>query len=107
MDAHAIREKRMERGLTIQEVSKRIGAPYSAVHRWEMGKNKPSAKYKKALEDLLAGTESLDGTEDNHLRQRIADLEELVSSQKDTIALQKEALNIAKSTLVDISNRNK
>ena len=40
----------MALGLTVQEVSNRLGAPYSAVHRWEKGENRPSAKYIAAIE---------------------------------------------------------
>ena len=101
MEPNDIRKARMERGLTIQEVSDKIGAPYSAVHRWEMGKNKPSAKYISALTRLLNGGDlgETEVSEVDFLKKRISDLEALTESQKQTIELQREALQIAKDAL--------
>tara|TARA_S200002703_G_scaffold149213_1_gene146562 strand:+ start:1236 stop:1571 length:336 start_codon:yes stop_codon:yes gene_type:complete len=104
MEPNEIRKARMERGLTIQEVSDKIGAPYSAVHRWEMGKNKPSAKYISALTRLLNDGDlgETEASEVDFLKKRILDLEALVESQKQTIELQAEALKIAKTALTNI-----
>ena len=94
MEPNDIRKARMERGLTIQEVSDKIGAPYSAVHRWEMGKNKPSAKYISALTRLLKNGEvgEKEMSEVGYLKKRISDLEALVESQEKTIATFRTAL---------------
>ena len=58
MKPNEIREARMALGLTVQDVSKKLGAPYSAVHRWEKGENRPSAKYIAALRDLFDGKQT-------------------------------------------------
>jgi len=94
LEPSEIRRARMERGLTIQEVSDKIGAPYSAVHRWEMGKNKPSAKYISALTRLLKnGVEGeKEMSEVDYYKKRISDLEALVESQEKTIATFRTAL---------------
>ena len=104
MEPSEIRRARMERGLTIQEVSDKIGAPYSAVHRWEMGKNKPSAKYISALTRLLNGGDlgETEVSEVDFLKKRISDLEALTESQKQTIELKREALQIAKDALAKL-----
>lgn len=106
MEPEEIRKARTERGLTIQEVSDKIGAPYSAVHRWEMGINRPSAKYITALTRLLK--EGAEGdkemSEVDFLKKRVSDLEALVESQKQTIDLQADALSIAKAALNQIKN---
>ena len=93
MNPKEIREARMALGLTVQDVSKKLGAPYSAVHRWEKGENRPSAKYIAALRDLFDGKQTAgEKTEVDFLKQRIADLEKQLEDQREIINVFKAAL---------------
>jgi len=94
MKPNEIREARTALGLTVQDVSKKLGAPYSAVHRWEKGENRPSAKYIAALRDLFDGKQTAAGekTEVDFLKQRIADLEKQLEDQREIINVFKAAL---------------
>lgn len=93
MNPKEIREARMALGLTVQDVSKKLGAPYSAVHRWEKGENKPSAKYIAALRDLFDGKQTAgEKSEVDFLKQRIADLEKQLEDQREIINVFKAAL---------------
>ena len=93
MKPNEIREARMALGLTVQDVSKKLGAPYSAVHRWEKGENRPSAKYIAALRDLFDGKQTAgEKTEVDFLKQRIADLEKQLEDQREIINVFKAAL---------------
>ncbi len=96
MNPKQIKAERMRLGLTLQEVAQKVGAPYSAVHRWEKGQNKPSARNQKRLEDLFAGklSESPESnkSELEYLRKRVADLEAMVASQEKTLAVFRTAL---------------
>jgi len=93
MNPKEIREARMALGLTVQEVSNKLGAPYSAVHRWEKGENRPSAKYIAALRDLFDGKQTAgEKSEVDFLKQRIADLEKQLEDQREIINVFKAAL---------------
>jgi len=93
MKPDEIREARMALGLTVQDVSKKLGAPYSAVHRWEKGENRPSAKYIAALRDLFDGKQTAgEKSEVDFLKQRIADLEKQLEDQREIINVFKAAL---------------
>jgi len=93
MKPNEIREARMALGLTVQDVSKKLGAPYSAVHRWEKGENRPSAKYIAALRDLFDGKQTAgEKLEVDFLKQRIADLEKQLEDQREIINVFKAAL---------------
>ena len=48
-----MKESRLRLGMSIQDLSNKIGAPYSAVYRWEKGINKPSPKYLISLHHLF------------------------------------------------------
>ena len=93
MEATEIRAAREALGLTVQDVSKKLGAPYSAVHRWEKGENRPSAKYVAALRDLFDGKQTaVEKSEVDFLKQRIADLETQLEDQREIINVFKAAL---------------
>jgi len=93
MKPNEIREARMALGLTVQDVSKKLGAPYSAVHRWEKGENSPSAKYIAALRDLFDGKQTAgEKSEVDFLKQRIIDLEKQLEDQREIINVFKAAL---------------
>ena len=93
MKPNEIREARMALGLTVQDVSKKLGAPYSSVHRWEKGENRPSAKYIAALRDLFDGKQTAgEKSEVDFLKQRIADLEKQLEDQREIINVFKAAL---------------
>jgi len=93
MKPNEIREARMALGLTVQDVSKKLGAPYSAVHRWEKGENRPSAKYIASLRDLFDGKQTAgEKSEVDFLKQRIADLEKQLEDQREIINVFKAAL---------------
>jgi len=94
MKPDEIKAERTRLGLTLQELAQKIGAPYSAVYRWEHGDNKPSARNQKRLIDLFAGKlpESEEGNEKDYLRKRIEDLEAMVASQEKTLEVFRTAL---------------
>jgi len=94
MKKEEIKAARKKLGLTLQEVAQKVGAPYSAVYRWEKGDNKPSARNLKRLEDLFAGklSEKEESSEIGYLRMRVADLEALVASQEKTLEIFRTAL---------------
>ena len=111
MEPEEIRRKREEAGWTRQTFAELVGAPTSAVYKWEKGTSKPSPRNRKRLEEVFSGSTNSgagnDSEEVQHLRQRIVDLEGRLADKEKNIALLEEALSIAKSTLVEISNRNK
>ena len=96
MDQKTIKAERNRLGLTLQEVAEKVGAPYSAVYRWEKGQNKPSARNLKRLQDLFAGklSENPESNESEveYLRKRVADLEAMLASQEKTLAVFRTAL---------------
>jgi len=109
MEPEEIRQKREDAGWTRQTFAELVGAPTSAIYKWEKGHSRPSKKNLKRLEDVFNG--SADSGADNalgenkYLHKRIADLEALVESQKQTIELQAEALQIAKTALTNIKSK--
>ena len=96
MKPDEIKAERNRLGLTLQEVAEKVGAPYSAVYRWEKGQNKPNANNQKRLEDLFAGripeSEERNENEFEYLRKRVSDLEAMVASQEKTLEVFRTAL---------------
>ena len=96
MEPDEIRQKREEAGWTRQTFAELVGAPTSAIYKWEKGRSRPSKKNLKRLEDVFSGkidsgAEKASG-ENDYLQKRIADLEALVASQEKTIATLRTAL---------------
>ena len=106
MNAVKIRQARQANGWSQQELAEKVGAPASSVYKWEKGLSKPSKNNQKRLEDVFNGSVNsgakIASGENEYLHKRIADLEALVESQKQTIELQAEALQIAKTALTNI-----
>ena len=106
MEPEEIRRKREEAGWTRQTFAELIGAPTSAIYKWEKGHSRPSRKNLKRLEDVFSGKDSGAGnnhSDDQHLRQRIIDLEARLEDKDKNIALLEDALAIAKSALKEIA----
>lgn len=82
----------------MQELAEKVGAPYSAIFRWEKGQNKPSSKNLVKLKKLFAGEDVLDeSSETRYLKNRIVDLEKQIEDQREIINVFKNALeSIAK-----------
>ena len=102
MKPEEIRQKREDAGWTRQTFAELVGAPTSAIYKWEKGHSRPSKKNLKRLEDVFNGSaDSGAGNasgENEYLHKRIADLEALVASQEKTIEAFRTALErIAKS----------
>ena len=96
MKPEEIRQKREEAGWTPQTFAELLGAPTSAIYKWEKGHSRPSKKNQKRLEEVFSGSDSgagNDSEEVQHLRQRISDLENLVAAKEDTIQILKEFLD--------------
>ena len=51
-----LKGKRMEKGLTQEEIAKSLGVSQQAVAKWEMGEAKPQADKLPALAKLLGCT---------------------------------------------------
>ena len=102
MKPEEIRQKREEAGWTRQTFAELIGAPASAIYKWEKGLSQPSRKNLKRLEDVFSSKADSgagnDSEEVQHLRQRISDLENLVASKEETIQILKEFLDKKRSS---------
>ena len=64
---NALKEWRVLRGYTQEELARKIGVNRATLHRWEMGLSKPFPKHLKALSTALKVDtkiikENLDGT---------------------------------------------
>lgn len=49
----SLREMREEKNLTQEDVATAIGVSRIAVHKWEIGRNAPNAKYLSGLASLF------------------------------------------------------
>jgi len=108
MEPAEIRRKREEAGWTRQTFAELVGAPTSAVYKWEKGTSKPSPRNRKRLEEVFSGSTNSgpgnDSEEVQHLRQRIVDLEGRLADKGKNIALLEEALSVAKTALAKLAN---
>ena len=96
MKPEEIRQKREDAGWTRQTFAELVGAPTSAIYKWEKGHSNPSKKNLKRLEDVFNGSvdsgAKIASGENEYLHKRIADLEALVASQEKTIEAFRTAL---------------
>lgn len=53
VEAEEIRAKRLERGLSQENLARELGVTHHVVYRWEKGSYKPSARNQKKLEAVF------------------------------------------------------
>lgn len=91
-----VKENRINNNLSQKDLSKLIGVPVNTIYKWEKGTLNPGKRNLVKLEAVFAGEriEPEVNTEQELmlLRQKVADQERIIETQKETIKVMRDAL---------------